>query len=170
MRKEATMPLKEQRRKWAFVTGVLGFAVMIVGCSQRHIQAIKTNNLHNVECRKYQPNYSGITPILVNDQDGISKEDEMVFACEGEKVHWGAAPGSGITSIQVHFLNNEWPFRQPFQDQLNADGQNPTPDVLVGPLPPGFRAKAYKYEIHVVTSTGKVINLDPHFVHGGGGP
>src|ERR1700722_10827761 len=154
----------EQRRKPGFLV-VVGFAAMLVGCSQQHIH--KTNNLRNVQCKKYQPNYSGTTPIVVNASTGITLDDEMVFVCEGEKVHWEAAPGSGILSIQVRFLNNEWPFRQPFEQELNADGKSPTPDRTVGTLPPNFRAKTFKYQIHIVTAGG-VIDLDPHLVHGGG--
>lgn len=169
MRKDETMSSKERRRRWAFEVGVLGFVAISLGCSQqpnRHV--VKTNNLVNVDCKKHDPYYAGKTPIVVNATDGIKYEDEIVFVCDGEKIHWEAG-GSGIKSIDVHFQNSEWPFKEPFTPQLHGDGQTPTPDLEVGPLPTNFRAKAFKYQIHVVTSSGS-IDLDPHIIHGGGGP
>jgi hypothetical protein len=164
------MSSQERPRKLGFVAGVLGFVLMFSGCAERQVRnPVKTNNLRNVACQKYQPNYSGTTRIEVNATNGISVEDEVVFVCSGENVRWEAAKGSGIKSIEVRFLNNEWPFKQAFEAQLHSEGQAATPDREVGALPPNFRAKVYKYQIHIVTSTG-TIDLDPHIVRGGGGP
>jgi hypothetical protein len=164
------MSSQERPRKSGLLVGALGFVLIFCGCSERHVRnPVKTNNLHNVLCQKYQPNYSGTTRIEVNATDGISKEDEVVFVCAGEKVRWEAAKGSGIKSIEVSFLNNEWPFKQAFQPKLSNEGQDATPDREVGDLATNFRAKTFKYQIHIVTST-RVIDLDPHIVHGGGGP
>jgi len=164
------MSSQERPLKSGLVVGVLGFVLISCGCSERHVRnAVKTNNLSNVQCRKYQPNYSGRTRIEVNATSGISPEDEVVFVCSGENVRWEAAKESGIKSIEVRFLNNEWPFKQAFEPKLYGEGQGATPDREVGDLPPNLRAQTYKYQIHIVTSTG-VIDLDPHIVKGGGGP
>jgi hypothetical protein len=170
VRKEKAMSSQERPRKSGLVVGVLGFVLIFCGCSEQRVRnPVKTNNLHNVSCQKYQPNYLGRTRIEVNATDGISKEDEVVFVCAGENVRWEAAKGSGIKSIEVRFLNNEWPFKQAFEPKLYGQGEGATPDREVGDLPVNFRAKPFKYQIHIVTSTG-VIDLDPHIVHGGGGP
>jgi hypothetical protein len=163
------MSSQEGPRKSSLIVGALGFVFVFSGCSEHHRNIVKTNNLRNVQCQKYQPNYSGRTRIEVNATNGISPEDEIVFVCAGEKVHWEAAKGSGIKSIEVSFLNNEWPFKQPFEPKLTGEGQEATPDREVGDLPANFRAKTFKYQIHIVTPTG-TIDLDPHIVHGGGGP
>jgi len=164
------MSSQERPLKSGLVVGVLGFVLISCGCSERHVRnAVKTNNLSNVQCRKYQPNYLGRTRIEVNATSGISPEDEVVFVCSGENVRWEAAKESGIKSIEVRFLNNEWPFKQAFEPKLYGEGQGATPDREVGDLPPNLRAQTYKYQIHIVTSTG-VIDLDPHIVKGGGGP
>jgi hypothetical protein len=163
------MSSQELPRKSGLLVSALGFVLLCSGCSEHHRNIVKTNNLRNVQCQKYQPNYSGRTRIEVNSTNGISPEDEIVFVCAGEKVFWEAAKGSGIKSIEVSFLNNEWPFKQVFEPKLYGQGPGPTPDREVGDLPVNFRAKTFKYQIHIVTSTG-VIDLDPHIVHGGGGP
>jgi hypothetical protein len=170
VRKEKAMSSQERLRKSGLVVGVLGLVLIFCGCSERHVRnAVKTNNLRNVSCQKYQPNYSGRTRIEVNATDGIRLEDEVVFVCAGEDVRWEAAKGSGIKSIEVRFLNNEWPFKQAFEPKLYGEGQGATPDREVGDLSPNLRAQVYKYQIHIVTSAG-VIDLDPHIVKGGGGP
>jgi hypothetical protein len=163
------MSSQKRPREKVLAMGVLGLVLIFSGCEHHVRNAVKTNNLRNVECQKYQPNYSGRTRIEVNATNGISPEDELVFVCAGEKVRWEAAKGSGIQSIEVRFLNNEWPFKQAFEPKLYGQGEEATPDREVGELPPNFRAKTFKYQIHIVTSTG-VIDLDPHIVHGGGGP
>jgi hypothetical protein len=149
--------------------GLLGLVAMFLGCSQPPVRPARTNNLVNVDCRKHDPKYAGKTTILVNGTNGIAYEDEIVFVCPGENVHWEAASGSGVKSIEVRFLNNEWPFTKAFEPLLHGDAQTPTPDLEVGALPPNFRAKSYKYQIHVMTSTG-VLDLDPHIIKMGGGP
>jgi hypothetical protein len=169
VRKEKAMSSQELPRKSGLIVGALGFVLLFSGCSEHHRNTVKTNNLRNVQCQKYQPNYSGRTRIEVNSTNGISPEDEIVFVCAGEKVFWEAAKGSGIKSIEVRFLNNEWPFKQAFEPKLYGEGQVATPDREVGDLPSNYRAKTFKYQIHIVTGTG-VIDLDPHIVHGGGGP
>ncbi len=157
------MEVKNYFRKRFPEICILGLAVVFLGCTNPKTTArvSKNNNLHNVDCKKHDSNYPGQTEILVDATNGIALEDEAIFVCKGEKVHWKA--GTGVQTLEVSFLNQEWPFKQPFEAKLSGDSQNPTPDREVDALPSNFRAKAYKYKIHVVTGSG-VIDLDPHVI------
>jgi len=157
------MPARENLGKWAFGMFLLSLVVIFLGFKnpKKFAKASKTNNLRNVDCNKHNPNYPGETEILVDATNGIAYEDEVIFVCKGEMVHWKA--GTGVQTMEVSFLNNEWPFKPPFEAKLSGDAQHPTPNREVNGLPPNQRAKVYKYKIHVVTGSG-VIDLDPHVI------
>lgn len=161
------MPAIENLRKWAPGIFFLGLVIVLSGCENliKPAKVSKANNLHDVDCKKHDANYPGQTEILVNAESGIAPEDEVIFVCKGEQLHWKA--GAGVQALEVSFLNNEWPFKQPFEAKLSGNSKDPTPDREVGVLPANFRAKTYKYKIHVVTGSG-VIDLDPHIIPMGG--
>jgi hypothetical protein len=160
------MPSKRQWITWAFGAAFLGFVAMLLGCRcNTALVAAKTNNLRNVDCNKHGVSYAGKTTIVVNASNGIEPEDEMVFVCPGENIHWQL--GNGVKSVDVHFLNGEWPFSQPYEGQLHGDSQTLIADREIGgALPPNVRAKAFKYQIHVVTN-GSTLDLDPHIIRMG---
>lgn len=156
------MPAIEHLRKWAPQMLIISVGILLLGCKVFKPASVpKPNNLLYVDCKKHHPNYSGQTEIVVNSTSGIAPEDEIIFVCKGEQVHWTA--GNGVQTMEVSFLNNEWPFKPPFEAKLSGDSQNPTPNREVDALPAKFRTKAYKYTIHVVTGSGP-IDLDPHII------
>jgi len=124
--------------------------------------ATKKNNLADVDCKKHDPSYSGKTPIVTNSNDGIAPADEAVFVCTGEKVHWEAGPG--VASLDIFFPSaQEWPFKGPFVAKLSGGPNKHTDEQEVADPPPGYRIKAFKYQIHVVTGA-RTIDLDPHVI------
>jgi len=144
--------------KWVLTTGLLGM-VLLFGCERPKPQTPASNNLRYVKCNKRLPNFSGITEILVNAKDGIAYDDEIIVVCTGEKVHWKADPG--VKTLEISFLNGEWPFKEPFEPALSGTSQTYTPDREVKDLPGKLRGKAYKYKLHAVTDTGTIIDQDP---------
>jgi hypothetical protein len=153
-----------ERQKWVFGAGLLGMIAFFVGCE--HKEPVEPtpakNNLRYVKCNKRLPNYSGVTEIVVNAKDGIAYEDEIIFVCTGEKVHWKA--DTGVKTMDIFFLNGEWPFKEVFETQLSGASQTHTPDREVKELPNTLRVKAYKYRIHVVRDAGPSIDLDPTII------
>jgi hypothetical protein len=149
--------------KWVLATGLLSMVVLF-GCDRPKSRTPAKNNLRYVKCNKRLPNFSGVTEILVSAKDdykdyGIAYDDEIVFVCTGEKVHWKA--DQSVKTMEISFLNGEWPFKEPFEPELAGTSQTYTPDREVKELPQKLRGKAYKYKLHVVTDTGKIIDVDP---------
>jgi hypothetical protein len=151
-------------RKCVLGPGLVGIVALFSGCERKQPvqQTLANNNLRYVKCKKRLSNYSGITEILVNAKDGIAYEDEIVFVCTDEKLHWKA--DAGVKTIEISFLNNEWPFKEALEATLSGTSQTNTPDRQVKDLPNKLRVKAYKYKIHVVTDAGATIDLDPTII------
>ena len=129
----------------------------------------KKNNLHDVDCKKHGASGhggSGKAVIQVYGSDpSVHTDDEGVFVCTGELVSWEPVAGSGITSIDVHFAQADWPFDPSnYQSTLHADSGNATTPQSVADIPAGFRMRAAKYTITVSTSGGPLPTLDPHVI------
>lgn len=154
----------------AFAVTALWFAARLPAQEQpataqgkRLVAAEHSNNLRNVDCRKHDLDYPGVTTINVNAADGISADDEAIFVCSGEKLQWVA--GTGVKSIEIFFPKaKEWPFKDKFVKKLAGDDQHPTANQVVNDLPADHRMKAYKYRIHIVTTANVKIDLDPHVI------
>lgn len=153
-----------QHRKSMFGAGLVSILALFVGCERKPAvpPIAASNNLRYVKCNKRLPNYSGTTEIMANAKEGIAYEDEIIFVCTDEKVHWKA--DTGVKTIDISFLNNEWPFKEAFEPTLSGNSQTHTPDREVKDLPAKLRVKAFKYKIHVVTDGGTTIDLDPTII------
>jgi hypothetical protein len=149
-----------QNKKWVLPTGLLSMVVLF-GCEHR-AQVPAKNNLRYVQCNKRLPNFSGVTEITLNAKDGIAIEDSIVFVCAGEKVHWKA--DTGVKTVDISFLNGEWPFKESFESALAGTAQANTPDRVVKDPPQTRSTKAYKYSVHIVPEAGKPIDLDPTII------
>jgi len=130
---------------------------------KRTVAGPHANNLHYVDCRKHDADYSGVTTITVNATEGISVEDEAIFVCSGEKIQWAAGPG--VKTLEIYFTKGkEWPFKDKYASKLSGDDQHPTAGEEIADLPAQYRMKAYEYRIHVVTTANAKIDLDPHVI------
>jgi hypothetical protein len=145
--------------KWVLATGLLSMVVLF-GCEHTPEHTPAKNNLTYVKCNKRLPNFSGVTEITVNAKEGIAYDDSIVFVCAGEKVHWKA--DTGVKTVDISFLNGEWPFNETFEPTLSGTSQ--TPVRVVKEPPPTRSTKAYKYKIHILTQAGAAIDLDPTII------
>lgn len=157
------MPVKEGLPKSILGMGLLGASLILSGCSRKEPievkQALKSNNLKYVECKKHDANYPGFTEIIVNATNGIADEDQVIFVCKGEKLRWTA--GNGVQEFHVTFANTEWPFEGQAQNDLAGGANNSTQDQEISSKVVLYHP--YKYKIHVMAS-GKMIDLDPHVI------
>ena len=128
----------------------------------------KANNLKYVDCNRHISGSAGTVEIAVHPVAGIAFEDDMVFVCAGERVHWKAAgdtdpQGNTVQSFTITFPDKQWPFKAP-QQVFTASGLAPTPDQEVADLPPNSRPTPFKYKIVVTQSNGDTFTIDPHVI------
>ena len=158
-----------------FAALLLACVVFLAACKKAEQAVIppaprpaKANNLKYVDCYKHISGSAGIVEIAVHPAVGIALEDDMVFVCAGERVHWKAAAetdpqGNTVQSFTITFPGNQWPFKPP-QQVFTASGQAPTPDQDVADLPPNSRPTPFKYKIVVTKSNGDTFTIDPHVI------
>ncbi len=161
---------------WPFAALLLACVVFFAACKKEE-QAVmpppaprpaKANNLKYVDCNRHISGSAGTVEIAVHSAAGIALEDDMVFVCAGERVHWKAAAdtdpqGNTVQSFTVTFPGNQWPFKPP-QQVFTASGQASTPDQEVADLPPNSRPTPFKYKIVVTKSNGDTFTIDPHVI------
>jgi hypothetical protein len=170
-------------KRYANPLAALPFAALLLACvvllaaCKKEEQAVmpppvprpaKANNLKYVDCNRHIAGSAGTVEIAVHPAAGIALEDDMVFVCAGERVHWKAAAdtdpqGNTVQSFTITFPGNQWPFKPP-QQVFTAGGQASTPDQEVADLPANSRPTPFKYKIVVTKSNGDTFTIDPHVI------
>lgn len=155
----------------------LGLAILVFAAANRNttqgpapasanVPAVsKANNLRFVDCNKHLSGLPGLVEIPVDAAEGIARENEVVFACTGEKVRWAvSAEGAPkVESFRVEFQNNESPFLDG-ATTFSGNGATATAQGEVKSLGANLHSKPYKYMITVNRKDGNVVRLDPVFI------
>jgi hypothetical protein len=144
----------------------LGAFVSLCGCKQQVKPAVgpgdtDSNNLKHVKCRQYLG--GGAVEIPVNStSNAIGRDDQIVFVCKGELVHWSSAADSNVASFTVAFKNNVWPFGTTPATLSSGSNGLTTDQTVAGAT--GKYAECYEYNITVKRKDGTTIMVDPHVI------
>jgi hypothetical protein len=117
------------------------------------------NNLKHVKCK--QQLGGGPVEIPVDATTLIDRDDQIVFVCKNELVHWTIAD-SNVRTFTVTFKNNVWPFG-PNPMPLSPQTGGATLDQTVAGVT-GKYAQAYEYTIAVTRTDGTSASIDPHVI------
>jgi hypothetical protein len=123
------------------------------------------NNLRFVKCRSH----SGLTgPVVIpinSTDDGIARDDQITFVCDGETVRWDSNADSKVTSFTITFKNGAWPFGKAPQNPpvpLSSNAGVTMDEKVVGPT--NKYAEDYEYTLYVTRSNGNPVTVDPHVI------
>jgi len=124
-----------------------------------------TNNLAHVKCQT-QLGISGPVIIRINStDDGIARDDQIVFVCDGETIHWDSTKDPKVTSFTITFKNGVWPFGKAPQNPpvaLTSSAAVTQDQKVVGPTKK--YAQDYEYTLSVKRTNGNPVTIDPHII------
>jgi hypothetical protein len=97
----------------------------------------------------------------VDSARGIKRDDEAIFVCTGETVHWETSDKQ-IKDFTVDFSKgNGWPFGTAAPVPLKGDPSTPTTDQVVAGLSSGQRSAAFSYKVVINLTNGSTMTVDP---------
>jgi len=117
------------------------------------------NNLKHVKCK--QQLGGGPVEVPVNATTLVDRDDQIVFVCKNELVHWKIAD-SNVKTFTVTFKNSAWPFG-PSPIALSPQSGGATVDQTVVGVT-GKYAQDYEYTIAVTRTDGTSTSMDPHVI------
>jgi hypothetical protein len=155
-----------------FVLAVLAVAVIVLATlyvrqrySAEESRNGNANNLKYVKC-KAQLGLSGAVTIPINSTNyGIARNDQIVFVCDGEMVHWDSTADPNVTSFTISFKGGVWPFGKAPQNPptvLTSSAGLTKDEKVVGPV--NKYAQDYEYTLDVQRTNGTAVHVDPHVI------